>query len=459
MTPEMIAFSSNAVVLLADPGALAVHERRPHAELHTVATRDLDRPQRHHLRARRRHLEHLLVGDLVELERVRDDPRVGGEDARHVREDLAGVGAERRRERDRRRVGAAAAERRHVVRRRRDALEAGDEHDLVLGECLVDPCARTSTIFAFVCVPSVTMPACEPVNETASWPRSWIAIAQSAFEMRSPVETSMSYSRGCGCGRDLVGEPDQLVGRLAHRREDADDLRARPRGRRRGARRRASACRCRRRRCRRTSSRRGPASARALPTAGTASKSIVVILRQCRHVHCARPATLREWVVLAFARDRHRPAAVGDLAVGSLSPHHEAQRWDIAWSGFDTGLAIAFCCTAFAAWRRSPWVGALRRRDRDAAPDRRLVRRPAREPRRRAARLDHARRSSRSCRSPRSASGSPTARSGSSRDRRRGRSHLAAAGERAAESDLVGVLEVAADREPAREPGDADATA
>ena len=61
-------------------------------------------------------------------------------------------------------------------------------------------CARTSTIFAFVCVVSVTIPACEPVSDTASWPRSWIAIAQSAFEMRSPVEISMSYSRGCGRG-------------------------------------------------------------------------------------------------------------------------------------------------------------------------------------------------------------------------------------------------------------------
>jgi hypothetical protein len=36
-------------------------------------------------------------------------------------------------------------------------------------------------------------------------------------------------------------------------------------------------------------------------------------------------------------------------------------------------------------------------------------------------------------------------------------SHLAAAGQRAAERDLVGVLEVAADGQPAREPGDADA--
>jgi hypothetical protein len=42
----------------------------------------------------------------------------------------------------------------------------------------------------------------------------------------------------------------------------------------------------------------------------------------------------------------------------SLSPHHVTQRWDIAWSGFDSALAVAFLLTAFAAWRRSPWVGA-----------------------------------------------------------------------------------------------------
>jgi hypothetical protein len=58
--------------------------------------------------------------------------------------------------------------------------------------------ARTSTIFALPCVVSVTMPACEPVSEIASWPRSWIAIAHSAFEIRSPTEISMSSSRGCG---------------------------------------------------------------------------------------------------------------------------------------------------------------------------------------------------------------------------------------------------------------------
>ena len=58
--------------------------------------------------------------------------------------------------------------------------------------------ARTSRIRAFVCEESVTIPACEPVSEIAWWPRSWIAIAQSAQEIRSPVESSMSISRGVG---------------------------------------------------------------------------------------------------------------------------------------------------------------------------------------------------------------------------------------------------------------------
>jgi hypothetical protein len=43
----------------------------------------------------------------------------------------------------------------------------------------------------------------------------------------------------------------------------------------------------------------------------------------------------------------------------TLNPHHLTTRWDVAWSGFDLGLAVCFVGTALAAWRRSPWVGAL----------------------------------------------------------------------------------------------------
>ena len=72
-----------------------------------------------------------------------------------------------------------------------------------------------------------------------------------------------------------------------------------------------------------------------------------------------RPSSLRVWVVVVFGA-----VGVGLLpwAVwlsASLPPDHVTSRWDIAWSGFDVGLALAFCGTAIAAWRRSPWVGAF----------------------------------------------------------------------------------------------------
>ena len=65
------------------------------------------------------------------------------------------------------------------------------------------------------------MPAWEPVSEIARPPRSTIAIATSAQEMRSPTESSMSISRACGVGETRCASVDQLVGRVAHRRDDA----------------------------------------------------------------------------------------------------------------------------------------------------------------------------------------------------------------------------------------------
>ena len=58
--------------------------------------------------------------------------------------------------------------------------------------------ALTSMILALVWPLSVTMPACEPVSEIASKPRSLMTMAASAQVTRSPVESSMSISRGCG---------------------------------------------------------------------------------------------------------------------------------------------------------------------------------------------------------------------------------------------------------------------
>jgi hypothetical protein len=141
-----------------------------------------------------------------------------------------------------------------------------------------------------------------------------------------------------------------------------------------------------------------------------------------------------------------------------LTPDHTTHRWDVAWTGFDIGLALAFLATAVAAWRRSAWTGFFAgatgtllvtdawfdvmledtTRDlRTALLEAFLAELPAaavcfwiaaRTERFLARAVEVA-------------------------------SHLAPAGESASEGDLVRVLEVAADREAAGEAGHADASA
>jgi hypothetical protein len=42
--------------------------------------------------------------------------------------------------------------------------------------------------------------------------------------------------------------------------------------------------------------------------------------------------------------------------VRSLPSTHAAAHWDVAWAGFDVGLALLLLAVAVAAWRRSPWL-------------------------------------------------------------------------------------------------------
>ena len=44
------------------------------------------------------------------------------------------------------------------------------------------------------------------------------------------------------------------------------------------------------------------------------------------------------------------------LLVRALPSAHRSAHWDVAWGGFDVGLALLLLAVAVAAWRRSPWL-------------------------------------------------------------------------------------------------------
>src|SRR5882724_6483939 len=66
-----------------------------------------------------------------------------------------------------------------------------------------------------------------------------------------------------------------------------------------------------------------------------------------------RPAS---WVVPLFALAALVLVPWTVFLVQSLPSTHAAAHWDIAWAGFDVGLALLLLGVAVSAWRRSPWL-------------------------------------------------------------------------------------------------------
>jgi hypothetical protein len=69
-----------------------------------------------------------------------------------------------------------------------------------------------------------------------------------------------------------------------------------------------------------------------------------------------RPAP---WVVPVFALSGIVLVPWIVFLVSTLPSTQAAAHWDIAWAGFDIGLALLLLGVAVAAWRRSPWLEGI----------------------------------------------------------------------------------------------------
>ena len=322
MTPEMIAFSSTASSSSPIHVPSPSDERRADAELDTVAARDLDRAQRHHLRARGGHLEHLLVGHRVELaarsgtirgsavKTPATSVKISQASAPRAAASATAVVSEPPRPSV---VTSCVASRRPGSRRRARSCPPSGPSWI--------RCARTSTIFAFVCVAVGDDPRLRAGERDRLVAE--VVDRHRAERVRDPLagrDEHVVLAR-VRLRRDLVGErgsarPSCCPSRTAPRRPSP-----RLAGRDKPLRDALQLARCRRPTCRRTSSRSGPGCGGcACRRRGTASKSVVVILRQCRqrcgtvsgHFGCGSS--------LLFGRDRHLPGPVGDLARRDPAP-------------------------------------------------------------------------------------------------------------------------------------------
>ena len=155
---------------IAHAGRVRVVEGGAHEGAHPVHHGELDRAHLQHLGAERGHFEHFLERHLGEPPRLRHDARVGRIDAVDVGIDVAAVGADRRRDRDRAGVGAAAAERRDAVVRRRAPGSRRSPPPGPRRSARSGTPPSMSVMRAAPCAASVRIGICQPCQERALMP-------------------------------------------------------------------------------------------------------------------------------------------------------------------------------------------------------------------------------------------------------------------------------------------------
>ncbi len=183
---------------------------------HVVATRVFDTAQHEHLRPAGRHLQHLLVGDLLELLRIADDARVGGEDPVHVGVDLADIGLQRRGQRDRGGIGTTAPQRGDIFAVLADALETRHQDDGALVEGFPEPAGGHIDDLGL----TVHRRGDDTGLGAGERPRLGAETVDGHGDQRvgdafTGGEQHIHLPRGRR-GRDLLGQVEQFIGGIAH---------------------------------------------------------------------------------------------------------------------------------------------------------------------------------------------------------------------------------------------------
>src|SRR6266436_5050569 len=117
------------------PGTLL--KARSHLELDTKFLRELHGPRLHHFCAATSHLKQLIISYFVEFFRVFNNSWIARENPVYIGENLAGVGVQGARQRNRRQVRAATAKR-SCFSLGSLALKASHDNDVIVREQLVN---------------------------------------------------------------------------------------------------------------------------------------------------------------------------------------------------------------------------------------------------------------------------------------------------------------------------------
>ena len=117
-------------VLRDHNSAFKVRERRTHVKLQIKTTSILDTAQVQNLRTVRRHLQHLLASDGIQLMRSRHDSRIGSEHAVHIRVNFAHISVQSSSQGNSGRIRTAAAQSSNIAALTVNTLETSNNRNI-----------------------------------------------------------------------------------------------------------------------------------------------------------------------------------------------------------------------------------------------------------------------------------------------------------------------------------------